>query len=133
MLTLPLRLSVSFVHWLTQLHKSKLQQVSTCKEALPALACEATALLQASDAEVVTICPEFKRKMAQLEAAKTSACANDRAGIDQLNESIAALHKTALAVPSVQVNLCGSQILSQGAKDLQQMLGDMKLVSCKRL
>ena len=126
-------MTLSRLHGFTcrQLCEAKLREVGACEAKLPTLQREATELLQAGDAEVVTGCPEFKRKIQPLEAAKANACVEDSAALEHLNESILALRKTALAVPLVQVNLLDSNILSGGAEeDLKRMLGDMKLVSC---
>ena len=123
------------LEFVIQLCETKLEEVGAREAELPTLQRKASELLLAGDAEIVTSSPEFKHKMAQLEASKTSACAKDSAGIDQLNESILALRKTALAVPLVQVNLLDSKILSEepaaAAEEMQRMLGDsMKLVNC---
>ena len=123
-----------FLLFLVQTCKSKLQGVATESAQLAALQQEGTNLLRASDVDLVIKARPLKAALQQLTDQQSSALKANQVGLQQLNESIASLHKTALAVPFMQTNLLGSMILSERAWYLQQMIGDsMKLVSGARM
>ena len=116
---------------LAQTCRSKLQGSATQAAQLAALQQEGAELLQASNVDLVIKAGPLKTTAQQMADEQLSAQKASEVGLQQLNESISALHKTARAVPLVQVNPLGSQILSESAEDLQRMFGDsMKLVSC---
>ena len=117
--------------FLVQTCKSKLQESVNQSAQLAALQQEGTNLLQASNVDLVVKAGPLKTAVQQVANEQSSALKLSQVGLHQLNDSIASLHKTALAVPFVQTNLLGSMVLSERAWELQQMMEDgMKLVSC---
>ena len=104
---------------------------------LAALQQEGTNLLQASDVDLVVKAGPLKTAVQQVADQQSSALEANQADLQRLNDSIDALHKTALAVPLVQINpqIPDSRIVNESATGiLQHMLGDsMKLVSCALL
>ena len=110
----------------------KLHEAAARSTQLAALQQESAKLLQADNIELVVKAESHKVSVQQLQSEQPiSPLKFNQGGLQKLNESILALRKTALAVPLMQVNLLDSKILSEGAKDLQHMLGDgLKLVSC---
>jgi hypothetical protein len=109
--------------------KIDLQDEAAQSAQLMALQQKGAELLKASDVDLVLKSSPLKIAAQQMADQQTSALKLNQVGLQTLNESIASLHKSALVVPFVPTNLLGSAILAGGASELQNMMGDISLVS----